>query len=244
MATLFVSDLHLSLERPEKLALFAAFMEGPARAADALYILGDLVEAWLGDDDDRPPNPEILARIKALADSGVPVHVAHGNRDFLMRDRFCAESGATLLPEEARVDLHGEAALLMHGDTLCTADVEYLTLRRQLRDPGWQARMLALPLADRIAFAARLRSESIALSSKKDQYIMDVTQQAVDDVMTRHDVRLLIHGHTHRPAVHHFTLEGQPATRIVLGDWYEQDSVLVCEPGLRRLLRVSEYIGG
>lgn len=243
MTLLFASDLHLAEQRPEQVALWARFVAAAcAVGADAVYLLGDLVEAWLGDDDPRPPNPALRAGIARLTAAGIPVTVVHGNRDFLMGPAFAAETGAHLVPEAARIDVCGRPALIMHGDSLCTLDVSYQALRRQLRDPAWQARMLTLPLAARIAFASQLRSESLALSGMKDAHIMDVTQEAVDAAMRTHDVTLLVHGHTHRPAVHDFLLDGRPAQRVVLGDWYEAGRLLVATPERFELLDVETWV--
>jgi UDP-2,3-diacylglucosamine hydrolase len=187
-------------------------------------VLGDLFEAWLGDDDPEPEYRHVVAALRALAGSGTRLYFMHGNRDFLVGERFCAESGCVLLGEHAVVDLHGERVLLMHGDLLCTDDVEYQSFRKMVRDPAWQARMLALPLAQRAALAAQVKSQTKAAVMAKAEDIMDVNDATVAETMRRHGVHTLLHGHTHRPAVHRFTLDGAPATRIVLGDWYTQGS--------------------
>lgn len=229
MTTLFISDLHLDPERPEITRLFLDFLAGEARRAEALYILGDLFEAWIGDDDDDPHHARVTAGLRALAEAGVPVRVMHGNRDFLLGADFAARSACRLLPEHELIELYGEPTLLLHGDTLCTDDTAYQQFRAQVRSPAWQQAFLAKPLAERRAFAAQARRESRLAQSRLDQAIMDVNPEAVKKVMREHGVRRLIHGHTHRPAVHEFELDGAPATRIVLGDWYEQGSVLRCD---------------
>lgn len=241
MATLFVSDLHLSEERPDKLALFIEFLSGPARRSEALYILGDLFEVWLGDDDDTPPIPSILRNLADLR-AKVPLYVIRGNRDFLMGAGFEAKTGCTLLPDTHLVDLYGTRTLLLHGDTLCTKDVDYQAFRRMVRNPEWQAQVLATPLVTRRAMAKQLRKESVTAMRGKTPLIMDVDQEAVQSVMCQHGVYRLIHGHTHRPDVHRFMLDSQPAERIVLGDWYEQDSVLVCDERGVRARRIGEYV--
>ena len=226
MTTLLVSDLHLDASRPAITRLFLDFLAGEARQADALYVLGDLFEAWVGDDDPGEPGARVCAALKALADSGVPVFLMRGNRDFLFGPGIAARCGATLLPDPCVVDLHGRPTLLMHGDLLCSDDVAYQAFRRQVRDPAWQATFLAQPLEARQAFAAKARAASREHQSGMAEAITDTHAATVADVMSRHGVDRLIHGHTHRPAVHAITVEGRPATRIVLGDWYEQGSVL------------------
>ncbi|MDH5514158.1 MAG: UDP-2,3-diacylglucosamine diphosphatase [Gammaproteobacteria bacterium] len=226
--TLFISDLHLDPARPAITTLFHAFLARQAGNADALYILGDLFEAWVGDDDDSADNLAVCESLKQCALAGTPVFIMHGNRDFLLGDRFAQNSGATLLDDPTVIDLYGRKTLLMHGDTLCTDDTGYMAFRARVRDPGWQAELLARPLAERQAIALEMRQASREQTGGKPESIMDVNQDAVIDVMRRHGVTQLIHGHTHRPFVHNFDRAGKPARRIVLGDWYEQGSVLAC----------------
>lgn len=229
MTTLFISDLHLDPARPEITGLFQQFLAGEARRAGALYILGDLFEAWVGDDDDSPLAAETARGLSALADSGVPVYLMHGNRDFLIGTDYAARCGAVLLPDPTVMDLHGEPTLLMHGDTLCTDDVDYQRWRAQAHSPDWQRAFLSKPLSERRAFAAEARRQSREHQAGAAEAIMDVNPGAVVNAMEEYGVRRLIHGHTHRPAVHGLSLEGEPAERIVLGDWYEQGSVLRCD---------------
>jgi UDP-2,3-diacylglucosamine hydrolase len=226
MTTLFISDLHLDPQRPHIVDLYTELLAGEARKADALYILGDLFEAWIGDDDDAEMPARVATATRALRDSGVPVWFMHGNRDFLLGADYAARAGMTLLADPTVIELGGERVLLMHGDTLCSDDVDYLKFRALVRDPRWQQQFLAKPLAERRAFAAQARGESRQHMSTVAPEIMDVTQDAVAAAMRAQGVRTLIHGHTHRPATHRFELDGHPARRIVLGDWYEQDSVL------------------
>jgi len=221
MAVLFISDLHLDPARPGAIDAFVAFSEGPARDAATLYILGDLFEAWIGDDDDDPGLEPILAAIRALTDRGTACCVMHGNRDFLLGAGFCARTGATLLGDFERIELYGEPVLLTHGDLLCTDDVRYLELRRQLRNPDWQAGFLGKSLDERRQIAAELRQLSQTEMAAKSEIIMDVNANTVRETMQQFSVRMLVHGHTHRPAVHSFELDSAPATRIVLDDWYE-----------------------
>jgi UDP-2,3-diacylglucosamine hydrolase len=226
MSTLFVSDLHLDASRPHIVDLFTRLLSGQARDADALYLLGDLFESWIGDDDDSALAQQVAAATRAVRKSGVPVYFMHGNRDFLLGEDYAERAGMTLLPDPTVIEIAGENTLLMHGDTLCTDDVEYQKFRTLVRNPEWQRQFLAKPLDERRAFAARARGESRKQTAMKADEIMDVNQAAVEAALRNHGVRRLIHGHTHRPATHSFNLDGQTAERIVLGDWYEQDSVL------------------
>jgi UDP-2,3-diacylglucosamine hydrolase len=231
MTTLFVSDLHLDAARPRITRLFLNFLNTEARGVQALYILGDFFEAWIGDDDPDPYHVEIMNAVRTLTASGVPVYFMHGNRDFLIGSEFARITGCTLLAESTVVNLYGTRTLLLHGDTLCTDDVEYQKFRRQVRDPGWQQAFLARPLAERRAFAYQARAASQTQSASKPDYLMDVNQSEVERVMREHGVTRLIHGHTHRPAVHRFAVNGQDLIRMVLGDWYEQSSVLIATDG-------------
>ena len=226
MATLFISDLHLEAERPEIGEQFLAFLAGPARNADALYILGDLFEAWVGDDDPSPYYASMKAAIRELADAGVPVYFMHGNRDFMIGERFAEETGVTLLADPCPVDIHGEKVLLSHGDYLCTDDLEYQKVRAMTRNPEWQAMMMSKSLEERLAFARQAREQSEARSESLTEEIADVNEDAVEAAIREHGVEILLHGHTHRPAVHPFHVDERPVHRIVLGDWYEQGSMV------------------
>jgi len=226
VTALFISDLHLTAGDAETTRRFVEFMAGPARAARDLYILGDLFEAWIGDDDDDPRLAPIVAALRELTDAGVSCALMHGNRDFLLGPRFCAATGARLLGDYERIVLFGQPVLLTHGDLLCTDDTRYMTLRSELRSPSWQRDFLARPLDERRQIASDLRQLSATEIAAKDEYIMDVNQAAVERTMRDHDVTLLMHGHTHRPAVHRFELGGQPAARIVLGAWYHDPSIV------------------
>jgi len=226
VTTLFVSDLHLDDARPHIVADFERFCAGEARQADALYVLGDLFEAYIGDDDDAALNARIADALHGAADAGVPVHFIVGNRDFLLGEDYARRCGMHLLDDGVDIDLYGTPTLILHGDVLCTDDAAYLAFRKQVRDPAWQAAFLARPLAERRAFAAQARDASRAHTSQTDMAIMDVSQSAVEHALRQTGVARMIHGHTHRPAIHDFMLDGEPAQRIVLGDWYEQGSVL------------------
>ena len=228
--TLFISDLHLDPERPAITTLFLDFLASRAIRSDALYILGDLFEAWIGDDDTSSMNQAVCAGLKACATAGTPVYVMRGNRDFLLGSDFAERSGCTLLEDPTRIDLYGRPALLMHGDLLCTDDTEYMAFRKMVRDPVWQRDLLAKPLDERRQMAQAMRASSREQTGGKPESIMDVNSDAVVRLMTEHHVQRLIHGHTHRPAIHDLDVAGHAAQRIVLGDWYEQGSVLVCSP--------------
>ena len=226
MTALFISDLHLTAGDAETTGRFVDFMAGPARAARELYILGDLFEAWIGDDDDDPRLAPIVTALRELTDAGVACALMHGNRDFLLGRRFCAATGTRLLGDYERITLNGQPVLLTHGDLLCTDDTRYMTLRAELRSAVWQRDFLARPLDERRQIASDLRQLSATEIAAKDDYIMDVNQAAVERTMRDHDVTLLVHGHTHRPAVHRFDLDGREAARIVLGAWYHDPSIV------------------
>jgi len=230
VSTLFISDLHLDDARPRIVEDFERFCAGEARTADALYILGDLFEAYIGDDDDAALNARVATALHGVADAGVPVHFIAGNRDFLLGEAYARRCGMQLLDDGTIVDVYDTPTLILHGDVLCSDDAAYLAFRRQVRDPAWQAAFLARPLAERRAFAAQARDASRAHTSTTDMAIMDVNQTAVETALRNAGVTRMIHGHTHRPAIHDFTLDGKPAQRIVLGDWYEQGSVLRVSP--------------
>lgn len=233
MTTLFISDLHLDASRPAITELFGQFLLREARSADALYILGDLFEAWVGDDDPSEVGAYVAANLRQVVDSGVPVSFIRGNRDFLVGQDYAARAGFRLLPDPAVVMLYGKPTLLMHGDLLCTDDVAYQAFRAQTRDPAWQEKFLSQPLPARLAFAAQARAASQAHQSgikKSDnaefETVTDVTPSAVESTFTRFGIDTLIHGHTHRPKMHALHVDGRDCQRIVLGDWYEQGSVL------------------
>jgi UDP-2,3-diacylglucosamine hydrolase len=219
VTTLFISDLHLEESRPDITEAFLDFVDHRAVSADRLYILGDFFEAWIGDDERTPLQEQIAAALSKLTSNGVILYLMHGNRDFLIGEDFCQRVGATLLDDPTVIDLYGEPTLLMHGDSLCTADEEYQKYRRTVRNTQWQAMFLKRPLADRQTVARQLRELSMAKNQGKQESIMDVTPEEVKRVMADWNVRRLIHGHTHRPAVHELDIDGKAATRFVLGDW-------------------------
>ena len=239
MTTLFIADIHLGNEHPEISQRFCDFLRSEARSAEALYILGDLFEVWIGDDGMQPEHEAAIAALRELTVSGVPVYVMHGNRDFLLGKEFEAMSGCKLIDDPIVINLYGRPTLLMHGDTLCTDDHDYLQFRTQTRNSQWQQQFLSQSVEQRVAIARHYREESRKRSQGKSQEIMDVNSEAVIDIMERYGVARLIHGHTHRPAVHDIEVDLHPAQRIVLGDWYEQMSVLRCDESGCRLSNIG-----
>ncbi len=219
MSTLFISDLHLEEKRPEIIEAFFDFLSRKAHNIDALYILGDFFEAWIGDDENTPLQVTVKQKLKEVTLSGTQLFLMHGNRDFLMGLQFCDETGAKLLDDPSVVTLYDHPILLMHGDSLCTHDVEYMKFRKNMRDQQWQALFLKRSLVERQVVAQQLRTISQAKNKGKAQEIMDVTPAEVDSSLREHQVDVIIHGHTHRPATHNLEVDGEPATRIVLGDW-------------------------
>jgi UDP-2,3-diacylglucosamine hydrolase len=226
VTTLFISDLHLDAERPAALTRFSRFVEERALRARALYVLGDLFEAWIGDDEDALGYATVFDAFERLREAEVACFFMHGNRDFLVGSRFAAVTGCKLLDEYHVIEIAGERVLLTHGDLLCTDDAPYMALRATVRDPVWQREFLAKSLSERRAIARELRERSKSETASKAQDIMDVNEQTVAATMRRYGVTKLLHGHTHRPGIHRFELDGRNATRIVLGAWYEQGSVV------------------
>lgn len=233
MTTLFISDLHLDPSRPAITELFLDFLRGQARQAEALYILGDLFEAWIGDDTPSAAADAVAAALRELADAGVPVFFIRGNRDFLVGEDYARRAGMRILPDPCVIPLYGKPVLLQHGDLLCTDDTAYQAFRAQTRDPAFIAQFLAQPLEARIAFAQKARAASQAHQSEmkegdraRFETVTDVAPAEVVATFRRYGVDTMIHGHTHRPAVHRVQAGDASCTRIVLGDWYEQGSVL------------------
>ncbi|RUR56852.1 UDP-2,3-diacylglucosamine diphosphatase [Vreelandella populi] len=228
MRTLLVADMHLSSDTPEINQGFYRYLDQTAQGANALYILGDLFDAWIGDDLLDTPHPlsavalEVIQRLRKLSDSGTAIYLSHGNRDFLLGERFINACQATLIADVQEVELEGVPVVLLHGDSLCTQDDAYMAFRQQSRNPEWQAQILALPLEQRLELAKSLRMQSGDANASKAEAIMDVTHQEVVKLMERYGVITMIHGHTHRPKVHDLTVEDVPAKRFVLGDWNAQ----------------------
>jgi UDP-2,3-diacylglucosamine hydrolase len=228
---LFIADLHLSAGHPGALARFLDFLAGRAATAETLYILGDLFDAWIGDDDDSQVAERVRRGLAGLTAGGVALRLQHGNRDFLLGERFCAATGAALLPEATVVTVAGEPTLLMHGDLLCTDDTDYQRARAMLRNPAFVADFLTKPLAERATLAAEYRRRSGEATSLKADEIMDVNADTVARYLREHGARRLIHGHTHRQAIHALGLEGIEATRWVLGEWHEDRGSLLSDSG-------------
>jgi len=226
MATLFISDLHLEADRPEIGEQFLDFLDEEAADAEALYILGDFFEYWVGDDDPDEYYASIKRSLRAFTDSGVPVYFMHGNRDFMIGEQFAAETGVTILPDPYPTEFYGKSVLLSHGDALCTDDTEYQQVRAMTRNPEWQAMMLGKPLEERIAIAKQARLQSQERNKTLSESIMDVNPDAVRQIIAEYDVEILLHGHTHRPAIHGVDVDDRFAKRVVLGDWYDQGSVV------------------
>lgn len=235
MTDLFLSDLHLDATRPGIIRLFLDFLDRDARAADRLYILGDLFESWVGDDLIDDLSEAIAGGLSRLSGSGTAISFLHGNRDFLLGPAYAKRCGMALITDPCKIQIDGRQALLCHGDTLCTDDLVYQQFRQQVRNRQWQQTFLAKPLAERLEFARQTRSQSATHTATASEKIMDVNPTTVRALMVDSEVDLLIHGHTHRPAVHDLTFESAKAQRIVLGDWYEQGSVLVGRNGQLKL---------
>ena len=230
MTAFIVSDLHIDPAEPEIAERFRGFLAHAARRTRALYVLGDLFEAWIGDDDPCPHKRAVIADLRHLSDSGTALYVMHGNRDFLLGARFCHETGGSLLEDPTVVTLYGRRALLTHGDALCTDDEPYQKLRALVRDPKWQAQFLALSVAQRQALAAEARAGSRAHTAAQQPMLMDVNPAAVAATLRAAAVETLIHGHTHRPGTAQHVVDGALCTRIVTGDWHRPASVLRWEP--------------
>lgn len=226
MTTLFVSDLHLEADRPDIADQFLRFLETEALNADALYILGDLFESWIGDDDPNEHYAWIKQGLRKLTKKDIPVFFMHGNRDFMIGDDFADETAITILTDPHIAEIHGEKVLLSHGDAYCTDDIEYQAVRKMTRDPQWQMMMLTKSLEERLAFAEQARAASTAHGGNINQDSADVNQEAIESAFREAGVNVMLHGHTHRPAVHDVDIDGQPAKRIVLGDWFEHGSVV------------------
>lgn len=241
--TLFISDMHLDESLPEITKEFTTFLDACDPSVDALYILGDMFESWIGDDEKSAFHTQITAAIRQATLRGLKIYFTHGNRDFLVGKRFLRATGMQLIPTEEKISLYGEPVLLMHGDTLCTLDVAYLKARKIGFNRFYQFLFLLLPLKVRNKIRQKMRDKSAAYKKTASMEIMDVTQSEVEAVMRKHAVRHLIHGHTHRPAFHEFTINGAAALRIVLPAWHTEGSVLIWrEDGSKELVTIKEYL--
>lgn len=237
--TLFIGDLHLDEQRPEIVRLFEAFLSHWTGRAQRLFILGDLFEFWIGDDYQTPLSESVAAALRACQAGGTEVAFIAGNRDFLVGEAYAERAHFNLLSEPLRLELNGETTLVMHGDALCTDDQPYQQFRALVRDPQWQREFLQKTIAQRLAYARQARAESQRHTAAKSEEIMDVNQQTVLDTMREHGVQKLIHGHTHRPDIHHFRVNHNTAQRLVVGDWYDQGSVLIHAEGQFSLRSLS-----
>jgi len=236
--TYFIADLHLTENRPDISAAFFKFLESNIlnQNVDALYILGDFFEVWVGDDYVTELARNVATQLKAVSDSGIPVYFIHGNRDFILREQYAELAGMTLLDEQTVIDLYGTPTVILHGDEMCTQDVEYQKFRKKSRGWWWPKLMLAMPLWYRKKIARNAREKSKLSQADKPIEILDVVDNAVLETFDKHNVKNMIHGHTHRPKVHTYSLNGQTLTRTVLGDWYEQGSYLVVTPNGQQLV--------
>lgn len=226
---LFISDLHLLDSRPNVTQAFLRFLDTTAQNAESLYILGDFFDVWVGDDNGVEEYAEITQALADYSAQGHNVFLMHGNRDFTVGDDFAKQANVTMIPDPHVIEINGEPTLLMHGDSLCTADVEYMEFRKMVRDPQWQQAMLQKPLAERKALGQHIRATSDSKNSLKAANIMDVTPEEVIRVMAEASTLRLIHGHTHRPARHPLEINDQTAERIVLGDWHNKGWYLIAD---------------
>ncbi|MDA7748429.1 UDP-2,3-diacylglucosamine diphosphatase [Gammaproteobacteria bacterium] len=230
MTTIFISDLHLDKDRPKVIRYFIDFLNNLESDIESLYILGDFVEYWVGDDDPGDGLEEVFSSIKKKSNS-IPIYFMHGNRDFMISEKFCNHHGMKFLKDPTKIKLHGKKILLMHGDTLCVDDIEYQKFRTMVRSPLWQNEMLKKSLKERINLAKMLRAKSLSETGTKDEVIMDVSNDEVISQLKKHDVDMIIHGHTHRPNIHKIISEDREYKRIVLGDWYDKSFILRISDG-------------
>lgn len=232
MRTVFISDLHLSEERPDITRALFRFIDAECinspEKTDAFYILGDFFEAWIGDDAQSPLISDVKNSLKAISTAGINLYLMHGNRDFLIGNSFCDDIGATLITDGSVIELNGEPVLLMHGDILCTQDTDYLTFREMVRNPLWQRAFLEKSIVERIEIAQQLRQKSQESAGDKASYIMDVDDSEVTKQLNTRNIKTMIHGHTHRPAVHNLT-DPEQGRRIVLGDWDKYGWMLIAD---------------
>ena len=239
MTTYFISDLHLQAAREDLALALSHFVDTTLQAGDTLYILGDFFDAWIGDDDDTPFYQNIRDCLRVWVKRNISILFMHGNRDFLIADRFAKETGVQLIPDPTLIQLEGTRVLLMHGDSLCTQDHEYMAFRQQVRSKPWQQQVLSLPLEKRRIMAADLRSKSKSMNSNKAEDIMDVTPEEVEKALIEANADILLHGHTHRPARHPLTVNDKHCERIVLGDWDKTGWFVRAENGTLELIEFN-----
>lgn len=238
--TFFISDTHLDDKRPETTSLFLQTLETRVKGADSLYLLGDIFEYWIGDDAVGETASEVARISNYLIDHGTRIYFMHGNRDFLLGEKYARYAGWKLIPDPVEIDLYGNRILLMHGDSLCTDDTAYQAFRTQVRNPVWQKTFLSHSIAERINMAQQARSESRKHTTAADSMIMDVNNEAVLNAFSGHKSTTLIHGHTHRPATHSLSIEGKPYKRIVLGDWYKDGWLIEADKNGIELLELKQ----
>ncbi len=227
MTTLIIADLHLSEDEPAITAGFIRFIHQQAIHAKQLYILGDFFNYWIGDDDPNPLHQQVAEALNLLKQRGIPCYFIHGNRDFLLGQRYAKRCGMQLLPQETLIESHGHQVLILHGDTLCTDDVAYQSYRKKVYTPWIQRLFLLLPLFIRRRIAQKMRQNSQSCSNRKPESIMDVNQQAVINELQKYKTNWMIHGHTHRPAIHQINIDDKPHYRGVLGAWHHEGSAFV-----------------
>ncbi len=242
MTTLFISDIHISEQHPEICDQLIDFLENHTQQSKALYILGDLFEYWLGDDDTNPEYKRIKLALKKISNKNIPTYFMHGNRDFLIGESFARETGITILSDPSIIELYNEKILISHGDIFCTDDIDYQSSRKLTRDPNWQKIILGKSLEERKAFAYEARKKSSIHTQKTNEALMDVNQSEINKAFKKYGLNKIIHGHTHKPAIHNSIINGEPYKRIVLGDWYEQGSVLKWSQSGPELVTLSRML--
>lgn len=229
MKTLFISDIHLDSKRPDIQDCFNQLINTcikNAQSIDAVYILGDLFEVWVGDDASIPLYQHTINQLKQLTQKGIKLFIMHGNRDFLLASEFAAATNCTLIPDPYLVTIKSENILLSHGDIFCNDGKDYMEFRQMVRDPAWQKQFLCKTIAERISIAQSMRKAS-QLKGQQQYQIMDVNKETIDNIMLKYDVQILIHGHTHKPDTHEFRLNNKAAKRIVLPDWSPDAEALI-----------------
>jgi len=242
MTTFFISDIHISAEQPEICKQLIDFLENQAQESEALYILGDLFEYWLGDDDPNPEYKKIKLALRKFSNKNIPTYFLHGNRDFLIGELFAHETNITILPDPSIIELYNDKILISHGDIFCTDDIQYQHIRKQTKDPNWQKMILKKSLKERKKFAYEARRKSLKHIQDANEILMDVNQTEINKTFKKYGLNKIIHGHTHKPAIHNSMINGESCKRIVLGDWYEQGSVLEWNQSGPKLITLSRTL--